>query len=255
MQIATAAAGDKAHEIGSFATGPGVEGEYLTGGDGDGNTLVYAVVRKELAGSERCLDEPVPCGHVSSGAGRRVSDQTARPMPSVPVPDMLDVSVGLVAVAPAQERWQEYDPRVVAADVPVPAAVNGPVEVGDVLTGALQSTFAPRGRVLDLALDRDSTAVLVDTGSALRIERYAVRSGRLIETVRVPDGAQDLDVGSGTVVYRVGNDIWRLTSHRTSPIAHTSVPPIGLSIDGGRIAWAENVGASHAGRIQSVTLR
>jgi hypothetical protein len=69
----------------------------------------------------------------------------------------------------------------------------------------------------------------------------------------VSHDAQDIDVAGSTVVYRVGNDIWRLASHRALLVAHASAPPIGLSIDGGRIAWAENVGASRAGRNQSVT--
>ena len=257
VQFATATPGQKPRDIGVVTASTGGEGEYLTGGDGDGNTLVYATVRTKSV-DERCIDEPVPCVYASSpGLVRRVAGQTVRRIPGVAIPALLDVSAGRVAVVPAQKRFQAYDPRGDprwTAYVPVPAAVNGPVEVRDVVTGTLVSSFAPRGRVLDVALDGDRAAVLVDTGSALQIEQYAVHSGRALEAARVPDGARDLDVGGGTVVYRVGNDIWRLSSRRASLVAHAASRPIGLSIDGRRIAWAENVGASRAGRIQSITL-
>lgn len=96
-------------------------------------------------------------------------------------------------------------------------------------------------------------AVLVSSGSTMRIERREATKGRLLDSTRVPNGARDVDVAGSTVVYRVGTAIYTYTAGRTTLVARASAEPIGLSIAGRRIAWAENVGGK--GRIQSVSVR
>jgi hypothetical protein len=107
--------------------------------------------------------------------------------------------------------------------------------------------------VVDLALDGDSVAALVDAGSARRVERYDARSGRSLGSLQLAGSAQDLDVSGNDVVFRVGNEIHLVTGGRITLLERASARPIGLSLEGRRIAWAENV-RGH-GRIRSITLR
>lgn len=247
-RIATAAVEDRqVRMLGVF----GILGdEYLAAAGGEGGTLVHAVAGGDVEND--CLGEPIPCVYTSSGRVLRVAPRSLIPIPGVPVPAALDASGAEVAVAPAARRWREQKRTLVAEPSAVPAAVNGAVQIRNARTGALRATFAPRGRVLDLALAGDAAAVLVDRGSTLRIERYAAEAGRLLGTARVPDTAQDIDVAGSNVVYRVANDVHLFAAGRTTLVARASSSPIGLSIVGRRIAWAENVGGR--GRIKSVTL-
>jgi hypothetical protein len=243
-RVATAAVGKAQRDIGQLVSSPGFPDVRMV--DGDGKTLVYAQARGEVAND--CWSTRKTCvWEVSGGDVWRVAERRAVRIRGVPVPAALAASSTQIAIAPALRRWS-------GRQLPsfVPAAVNGPVEIRDPHTSALRSTFAPRGRVLDLALAGRSAAVLVSRGSGRRIERYAVPSGRLLEGTSVPSSARDIDVAGNNVVYRVGNAIWLFSGGRSALLTRALARPIGLSIDNQRIAWAENVG-SH-GRIESITL-
>jgi hypothetical protein len=72
-----------------------------------------------------------------------------------------------------------------------------------------------------------------------------------------PDGdllAPQFTVSGHTIVFHVGTAIYALDVRQggPEPVARAAGPPIGLSIVGGRIAWAENKG--HNGRIREATL-
>ena len=98
-----------------------------------------------------------------------------------------------------------------------------------------------------------TAAAIVANGPRLRIERYDATTGRLLASAPVQAGAQDVDIAEGVAVYRIGNAIHVFTRVQPALLARTAATPIGLSIAGHRVAWAENV-RGH-GRIQSVTLR
>ena len=243
-RLATGALGQHVSRLGIFEHGSGM-GHTVTGAAGDGETLVYAVA--DWSTSDACIARPVPCTYtISDGAVWRIVDGTSIRIPGVPVTAVLDVSEGAIAVAPAARRWS-------GPDLPVPAAADGRIEIRDARTGAVRTRFAPHGRVVDLALAGDHAAALVDAGQTRRLERYDARSGRSLGSVHVAGSAQDLDVAGNEVVYRVGNEIHLLTGDRVTLVARASARPIGLSLEGRRIAWAENV-RGH-GRIQSITLR
>jgi hypothetical protein len=95
--------------------------------------------------------------------------------------------------------------------------------------------------------------VLVSRGSSSWIELYDARTGRRVASLQVPRSAQELDVAtSGAIVFRVKSEI-RVLTRQGSHVVARSKAPIGLSIEGRRIAWAENLGA-HS-RIRAVELR
>lgn len=93
-----------------------------------------------------------------------------------------------------------------------------------------------RGLVRELAVSRSVLAVLLRT----RIERFDAR-GRQLGSTPVYASATNLSVSGTRIVYRTGNVVRLLDarSGRSRILAITKSPPIGVSIAGDRIVWAE----------------
>jgi hypothetical protein len=235
-------------------------GSFLGGLAGDGPTLVYGrtIENCDDPGGNNCqrLDA---VGGVVIVNGQYQAAALAGIPPTVYLAfsahdpqSSVQISQGLVAVAPAETPVTTdlgSAPRVKA---------NGPVEVFRLTPGVpyLASRVAPVGRVRAIALDFHQLAVLVeraDGGKA--IERYNPLQGTLIGTTSVPKTtASTLTVSKAGIVYRVGSKIHLIAAAGTSKLVwKASGTPIGLSIEGKRIAWAENV-KGH-GRIMALTLR
>jgi Tol biopolymer transport system component len=122
------------------------------------------------------------------------------------------------------------------------------VEVRDVRTGARTGSFVIRGDAYAMALSRSLVAVLMRTPptEATLLQVYRPRTGALVASIPVPSKTEsDLAVSpTGIVVFQVGTRIYasdvRTRAIRTIAIARTT--PIGLSIYGRRVAWAESRG-------------
>ncbi len=235
-------------------------GSFLGGLAGDGPTLVYGRT------IERCDDPGGNNCHRLDAIGGIVlvdgQNQTAT-VPGIPPPVLVafsahdpqssvQISQGLVAVAPAETPVTTdlgSAPRVMQ---------NGPVEVFRLLGGAayLASRVAPVGRVRAITLDFHQLAVLVKRADGTNaVERYNPLQGKLIGTTLVPKTtASTLSVSKAGTVYRVGSKIYLIAAAGTSKLVWTAGgTPIGLSIEGKRIAWAENV--KGRGRIMTLTIR
>lgn len=234
-------------------------GSFLGGLAGDGPTLVYGrtVERCDDPGGNNCqrLDA---VGGVVLVTGQ---NQTAT-VPGIPPPVLVafsahdpqssvQISQGLVAVAPAETP--------VTTDLGSAPRVrqNGPVEVLQLLGGVahLETRVAPVGTVRAIALDFHQLAVLVERADGTKaIERYEPRRGTLIGTTTVPrTTASELSISTAAIVYRVGYKIYLVSAGKGTPklVWKASGTPIGLSIEGKRIAWAENVNGR--GRIVAMT--
>jgi hypothetical protein len=70
-------------------------------------------------------------------------------------------------------------------------------------------------------------------------------------TTVVPAGATDLAIGIG-VVYRVGQSIYTIRAGHPRLLWRAQVTPIGLSLEGRRVAWAVNI--KGRGHIVALTL-
>ena len=90
----------------------------------------------------------------------------------------------------------------------------------------------------------DNNPVLVET--LVLLEALNSRLGRCTEDART---AAEIDIGEKWIVYRVGRRIRLIGPGGASrPFIHTSrtlSTPIGLSIEGRRVAWATNGVGSH----------
>ncbi len=178
----------------------------------------------------------IPYTVLDGGVARIGADLQPTVERLLPPAAMLAAGGGRVALVPRGDLHQPTSPRQQLRDV-------------HVLSG---STLEPLGRVgaggaiQAVAVSATTLAVLVGN----TVETYD-RSGRLSTRAAVPARAvRDLELAGSRVVYRVGRSIYVLG--RRAPVAVASSEPIGLSADGSRLTWAENVAGR--GRIRALTL-
>ncbi len=211
------------------------------GADGDGATLAVGVSDAGSTGHE-CY-----CRFRVMGGGIFVvSDRKATKLAGAPVPAFVDVAAGRIALLEAARSFTQ------SWDFPVPPAQQpANVEVRDASSGALVSRFPVPGVALALALSRETVAILVAHEGRKQVLRYDVRTGARLPGISVPHGTAVIDVDGRTVVYRSGLDIY-VVARNGLLRARAAATPIGLSIEAGRVAWAENVGGR--GRIRALTV-
>ena len=232
----TASPGGGLAELETFAELEG--GHQLTGIAGDRRVLALSWVGYTLV-DEDC--NPACMWEVTGGRVNRVVDGQQVRVPGVAPAAELAVGAGRLATAPAVSSWQGSDSSTRPAE-------DGPVSVVEADTGAPVVTVSPTGTVQDLALSSDSLAVLVERADGTHaIERYAIPAGTLMTSTSVSGQARDLDaVGKWWIVYRVWRRIKLIDQvgarHLLLVAPHR---PIGLSIEGGFVSWAENGGGQH----------
>jgi hypothetical protein len=232
----TASLGGHLAELETFAEAPDGGGHQLTGIAGDRRVLALAWVGYRLANecSPSCLWE------VTGGRVNRIVDGKQVRVPGVPPAAVLAVGAGRLATAPAAASWQGDTSTTRPAE-------DGPVNVVEADTGAPVVTVSPTGTVQALALSSDSLAVLLERADGTHaIERYAVPAGTLIASTPVNAAARDLDVDGEWIVYRVWRQIRLLDSAGSKHLLlRAPHPPTDASIEGDRVAWAENGAGTH----------
>jgi hypothetical protein len=214
-------------------------GQWLGGIAGDGNTLVYGVASVDFKDEAGCLAGTAPCTLVTSGGGvYRVQGRTAVPVPgSTPA---VEVAASGNAVA-----WVAAG-RVAADGEPMPVS-SLPIQIVDAASGQQISSIAPAGAPVAIALAPHVLATLERTPLGLRLAWYDRDTGRVQGSIPVPDATTlRLTASDGLIVYRVGRSIRAVSTatHRTQVLAKAAATPIGLSLEGRRLAWAENLGAT-----------
>jgi hypothetical protein len=217
---------------------PGVTeygGTYLTGLAASGEqTILYgdATVRYDPNGT---------CSLTGGGVHRFIGKSYPPRIRGIPPAFRIATGGRLVAVVPAKVT----DPQRGEWG----AAPNGPVDVYN-LSGRRLARIVPQGTVREVALDWPDLAVIVTrSDGTTAIERYDAPSGRLYGATTTP-GASDLSMRKGKVVFRVGNTIymWWGVVKKPAILWRSLGKPIGLSIEGSRIAWAAN------GRIRALNV-
>jgi hypothetical protein len=221
------------------------DGGYLGGLAGHGATLVFG------ATGQRC-DNEYDCRRIDvDGSVKRVradAQDVAGITPSV----MLATSSNRIAVVPAKT------PRFYPDIGPPRAAEFAPVQVFD-LSGRLISSVVPPGTPRAIALSWPKLAVLFEFPDGSRqIQLYDARTGAYWAEAggalfrNVPVTVKRVSVGSSGVVWAVGSKIYVLRGGKTQLVWRAKAAPIGLSIEGRRVAWAMNL--KGRGRIVSLTL-
>jgi hypothetical protein len=218
---------------------------------GDGTTLAYGASSEDCPTIES-IPRACPVLYAHPGGGIFVVKGQRNPPALAGIPPLFTfaLSSGRLAVVPAElpRPNDGYGPR---------AVLNGPIETFD-LNGTLVSSVRPTGTVRQIALAWPTLYVFVERPNGIsEIERYNVATAKRLSGAReeVPSNATNLGASSAGAVYRIGTTIYFLGAHELSirVLWKTTGTPIGLSIEGNRIGWAENV-KGH-GRIVTLTVR
>jgi hypothetical protein len=214
------------------STGTGL---WLGGVAGAGRTLAYSDVDVEYVDPIGCL-EGGSCQQKIAGGGIQLVGRTGKPT-------LLPNSAPALALAAVPGRIA-YIPATTVDDTGAPAATAGePLAVVDALTGAVVCHVAPRGLPLAIALSPHIVAVLTQNLRGDRISWYDSTQGTKLGSVPVVRRtAPQLVASDQLLVYRTGRLLHGITTHgaRTRILARTAPTSVGMSLENGRLVWAEN---------------
>ncbi|MHB8469664.1 MAG: hypothetical protein ACYDCH_07915 [Gaiellaceae bacterium] len=232
-------------EIAHAARGAGL---WLGGIAGDGSTLVYAVTAVTYVDEVTCLAKPKArgaCALRRSGGGvYRIVGRTPKLVPGT-TPSLL--------VAAASGNVAYVQTAAIARDGRPLANAKLPLVVRDAASGTVVSRAVPGGTPIALALSARVLATLERTPLGLRLAWYDPTTGSATGSVPVPASTSpELSTSDRLIVFHVARSI-RVVDVRTravKAVAQAASIPIGLSIQGDRIAWAENV--KGRGRIRNL---
>ena len=227
-------------------------GLWLGGVAGNDRTLVYAVADVAYKDQVACLSTPKAAGAcdlkvVGGGVFRIVGRKT---------PERVPGSVASVAVATSGDDVA-YVPAMGASSTdghPL-ASADESIEVRKVSDGTRVASFTPTGMPLAVGLSGNTLALVGRKDGRLVLTWDDIVSGRQLGSLRLPAGAAtQISVGARDIVFRVGRSIRivDIATKRQRVLAKAAATPIGLSVTGDRVAWAENIHGR--GRIRAVTL-
>jgi hypothetical protein len=225
-------------------------GLWLGGIAGDRRTLVYGVTSVDYVDEAGCLAGTSPCALrvVGGGVYRMVGRQVPKLIAGTESTGAAAVaaSAGAVAFVPTEGLGKDGQP--LAGDLPI--------EIVDATSGAAIASAQPLGTPVALTLTPHVLATLERTPLGLRLAWYSRSTGRLAGFVPVSSKASPaLTANDHTIVYRVGRALRAvdIETHAVRPLARAAAQPIGLSLEGRRLAWAENLNGS--ARIRALYLR
>ena len=235
-------------EIAHASSGAGL---WLGGIAGDTETLVYAVTSVDYVNEVTCLSDPTAPGacamKIAGGGIYRVVGRQP--------PTLVLGTAPAVEVAAADDTVAYVPTATIGARGAPLASVEMPIEVRDATTGTLVARIEPHGTPIAIALTAHLLATLERTPLGLQLAWYDLGTSALSGSVPVPKTTSPvLSASDQLIVFEAGRSIRSVnpTSHRVSTLARAGSTPIGLSIEGSRVAWAENI--EGRGRIRSLTV-
>jgi len=225
-------------------TGKGV-GQWLGGISGDGDTLAFAVTSVGWTDESGCLAGIAPCTLVKSGGGVYVVRGRSRVhVPGTTAAVEVATSGGTIAYVPTGLIGKGGKPQPTA---------DLPIDIVATTTGRRLASVAPQGVPVAIALSEHVLATLEQTPLGVRLAWYDPATGRVRGAVPVPKAtAASLTASDQLVVFHVGRSLRavNVATHRVRVLTRTAAPPIGVSLEGSRLAWAENL--PHAARIRAL---
>jgi hypothetical protein len=147
----------------------------------------------------------------------------------------LAAAADMIAIVPTDSVTKEGKP-VAGADLPI--------IVVDAKTGSQTTSFSPQGTPVAIALSEHVLATIERTPLGTRVAWYNPLTGTAIGSAPVAAAtAPELAVSDKYVIFHVGRSIRsiEIATGRIRTIARAASTPIGLSLVGTRLAWAENL--------------
>jgi hypothetical protein len=220
-------------------------GLWLGGVAGDGTTLVYATASVAYVDEVACLAGGSCRKKLVGGGIHRIVGRNDQLVPN---------TSATVAVAASDGKIADVQAAAAVGKTGTPvASASLPVEVRDAQTGKVTARIAPRGVPEAVALSTKVLATLERSSLGLRIAWYDPDNGAARGSIPVPKGtSHDLSASDQLIVFEVGRSIRvvDVDSHGVRTLATAAATPIGVSVEGSRIAWAENL--KGRGRIRAI---
>ncbi len=225
----------------------GVAGDSVRTGAEPVSTLAYATAAVQYVDEIGCLSGG-SCQMKLAGGGvyRVVGRKPPVLVPNTEPAVALSVAGGLLAYVPAASAGAHGKP-VAAADLPI--------EIADAATGSPIAHVSPEGTPVAIALAPHVLATLERTTGGLVLDWYSATTGLRLGSIPAPAATvPSLSANDQVAVFRIGRFLHVLTyaTSHSRTVAETSGTPIGVSLEGSRLAWAENVGGR--GRIRALML-
>jgi hypothetical protein len=225
-------------------------GIWLGGLSGDRSTLVYGLANVDYVDEAGCLSGTGSCELDTAGGG--VYRLAGRQLPKlIPGTD----AAGAVAVAASGGAVAYVPSASVAKDGRPSAGADLPIEIVDAASGASIARAVPEGVPLAIALTPTYLTTLERTASGPRIAWYDRATGVARGSTAVPPSTSpDLSATDRLAVFHVGRSIRTVAPGSAKPrmLVRAAANPVGLSIEGRRVAWAENLKST--ARIRALTL-
>jgi hypothetical protein len=225
---------------------PAGAGLWLGGIAGSGATLVYAVTVVAYVDQVACLSGGSCRLKIAGGGVRLVLGRRNPLIPGTGPAVAVAASSGRIAYIPAAGVAKNGLPVTSSAvSIPVRSAQGG----------ALLARIEPQGLPLGVALAPHVLALIERGAGETDINWYDPASGDQLGSVRVPRSTGTrLSATDQVIVYRVGRAVHAIdvATGQTRTLLTSPVTPIGLSLDGDHLFWAENVHGK--GRIRSLSL-
>ncbi|MDX6423126.1 MAG: hypothetical protein QOI67_597 [Gaiellaceae bacterium] len=223
-------AGRRDRELDLFQySGATYDGDHLGELAGAGKTLIYGWYHVVIT-DDSCIEGGGDCRFaVDNGSVRRIVNRRPVGVSGAPAAYLVATNGPTVALVTAHGETTRFGVPLDRRDV----------EVRQVKNGRLLSSFRVGRNVLDLALGDDVVAVL--RGPRLRVERRQASSGNLIGSTLVPRETVSINASGSRLVLVAGWRIYLLDlgTGQLRLVTETHVPPIGASVAGNRVSWAE----------------
>jgi hypothetical protein len=222
-------------------------GLWLGGIAGSGSTLVYAVTTVAYVDQVACLSGGSCLLKVAGGAIHRIVGRRNPIVRNTGPAVAVAVAAGRVAYIPARGIGTQGLPT---------ASRGAPVPVRSARTGEIVTRIGPSGLPVGIALAAHVLALLERSGERTIIAWYDPVHGTRLGSLRVPRGTSPRIAASDRmIVYSVRRVLHAIdvAPDRVRTLLTTAAAPVGLSVEGNRILWAENLAGR--GRIRSLVVR
>jgi hypothetical protein len=223
----------------------GTAGDSVGTGSSAVSSLVYGTAAVQYVDEIACLSGG-SCQMKLAGGGvyRVVGRPPAVVVPNTQAAVAVAVSGSTLAYVPAASAGPQGRP-IADADLPI--------EIVNIDTGAPIANVSPEGTPVAIALAPHVLVTLERTTGGLKLAWYSPTTGASLGSVAVPAStAPTVSANDQIAAFRVGRFLHVLTFNtgHSRTVAQTVGRPIGVSLEGSRLAWAENV-RGH-GRIRAV---
>jgi hypothetical protein len=214
-------------------------GPSLRGVVSDGHAFYYNVFKTARPpAASQCGDLGGLCQWELAGGQIYRLDGTKRvPLRGLPPTVMFAVDSGRVVLVQPLKEFAGGS----SAGWPRPVR-NGRVEVRDVASGRLVSSFYPQGLVRSVALTPTKALALTEYNGLRTVESYDVKTGRHLRSVAAPVSLRRLPPRGTLVAFPLNYQVsvFDVSTGKRWVVARTRFNTVGILVRDGLVVWGEN---------------